>query len=84
MTDTTCFFYKIQPIRAEMLADGLTGEEEQIISAHFDYLKHLTEAGVVAHAGRTLNTDTSSFGIVILRVHSEHRSCTTTRRSNSG
>lgn len=71
MTDTTCFIYKIQPVRTEMLADGLTSEEDRIISDHFDYLKGLTDAGVVMHAGRTLNTDNSNFGIVILRVDSE-------------
>ena len=71
MTDTTCFLYKIQPVRTEMLADGLTSQEDQIIGEHFIYLQDLTAAGVVLHAGRTLNTDNSSFGIVSLRVDSE-------------
>ncbi|WP_218673914.1 YciI family protein, partial [Candidatus Entotheonella palauensis] len=35
------------------------------------YLKQLTEQGVVILAGRTLNTDASSFGIVILQADSE-------------
>jgi uncharacterized protein YciI len=34
-------------------------------------LKDLKEKGVVILAGRTLNTDSSSFGIVIFRVDSE-------------
>jgi len=40
-------------------------------SQHFDYLKALTVQGVVVLAGRTLNTDESSFGIVILTAASE-------------
>jgi uncharacterized protein YciI len=71
MTDSSLFLYKIQPVRPEMLSVGATSEEEQIISEHFNYLKDLTNAGVVFLAGRTLNTDPSSFGIVILIVSSE-------------
>ena len=41
------------------------------ISAHYNYLKALTDQGVVILAGRTLNTDESSFGIVIFRADSE-------------
>jgi len=71
MPDSTLFLYKIQPVRPEMLSNGLTAEEDRIISEHFAYLQDLTEAGVVLLAGRTLNTDYSSFGIVILRASSE-------------
>jgi uncharacterized protein YciI len=71
MADPTLFLYKIQPVRPEMLSVGPTPEEEQTISKHFTYLKGLTEAGVVFLAGRTLNTDHSSFGIVILTAGSE-------------
>jgi len=66
MSDSALFLYKIQPVRPEMLSVGQTAEEEHIISEHFTYLKGLTEAGVVLLAGRTLNTDYSCFGIVIL------------------
>ena len=38
---------------------------------HFAYLKKLTEKGVVLLAGRTLNTDPSSFGIVIFLAKDE-------------
>jgi len=71
MSDSNLFLYKIQPVRPEMLSVGETPEEEQIISEHFAYLKGLTEAGIVLLAGRTLNTDYSSFGIVILTAGSE-------------
>jgi uncharacterized protein YciI len=67
----SCFLYKIQPVRPDMLAAGPTPDEERIVGEHFDYLKRLAEAGVVLLAGRTLNTDYSSFGIVIFFADSE-------------
>jgi uncharacterized protein YciI len=54
-----------------MLADGPTPEEAEVVSEHFAYLQQLAEKGVVVLAGRTLTTDESSFGIVILRADSE-------------
>jgi uncharacterized protein YciI len=71
MIDPTLFLYKIQPVRPGMLTEGCTPEEDQIISQHFKYLKALTDEGKVLLAGRTLNTDPSSFGIVIIAVDSE-------------
>jgi uncharacterized protein YciI len=65
------FLYKIRPSRPEMLSTGSTTEEDRIIDLHFAYLQGLTEAGVVFMAGRTLNTDPSSFGIVIFSAESE-------------
>jgi len=71
MSDVTQYLYKIQPTRLEMLTTGPTPEEAAIVSQHFAYLKGLTEQGVVVLAGRTLNTDESSFGIVIFNATSE-------------
>jgi uncharacterized protein YciI len=71
MTDSTLFLYKIQPVRPEMLTVGASPEEDQIISEHFAYLKGLTDKGIVFLAGRTLNTDPTSFGIVIFTASSE-------------
>jgi uncharacterized protein YciI len=71
VTNSSLFLYKIQPVRPEMLSRGATSEEDQAISDHFSYLKGLTETGVVLLAGRTLNTDASCFGIVILAAGSE-------------
>jgi uncharacterized protein YciI len=59
------WLYRIQPTRPGILSEGPTEEEGGIIDEHFEYLKKLTEKGVVLLAGRTLNTDPSSFGIVI-------------------
>lgn len=68
MTD---YLYTIKPTRVEMLTGSPTPDEERIVVAHYHYLKALTEQGVVILAGRTLNTDASSFGIVIFRADSE-------------
>jgi uncharacterized protein len=71
MTDRLQFLYKIQPTRPAMLAEGSTEQEAAIVGQHFNYLKDLTEKGVVLLAGRTLNTDESSFGIIIFEADSE-------------
>jgi uncharacterized protein YciI len=64
------FLYKIQPVRPELLTTGPTEDEKEIISQHFSYLKALMDNGTVILAGRTLNTDSSSFGIVIFNSES--------------
>ncbi len=62
------FLYRIQPVRHDMLTKGATESESRIVSEHFNYLKRLTESGVVILAGRTQTTDYSSFGIVLLKA----------------
>jgi uncharacterized protein YciI len=54
-----------------MLSEGSTPEERALIGQHFDRLEHLMHEGVVILAGRTLNTDVSTFGIVIFNSQSE-------------
>ena len=71
MPDSRQYLYLIQPTRVEMLTGGPTPQEDEIIARHFDYLQALTERGVVILAGRTLNTDESSFGIIIFKAESE-------------
>ncbi len=51
-----------------MLTKGPTEFESRIVSEHFSYLKRLADDGVVILAGRTQNTDYSSFGIVLLKA----------------
>ena len=70
MNETTHYLYKIQPIRLAMVTEP-TAEEAQIVSEHFHYLKDLTEQGVMVLVGRTLNTDSSTFGIAIFKANSE-------------
>src|SRR5207244_1022938 len=62
------FLYRIQPVRHDMLANGSTEIESRVVSEHFNYLKQLTSDGVVILAGRTQNTDNSSFGIVLFNA----------------
>lgn len=71
MKASSIFLCKIQPVRPEMLMEAPTPEEQQIVAEHFAYLKGLTDAGVVLLAGRTLNTDPGSFGIIIFRAADE-------------
>ena len=65
------YLYRLQPERKDMLTSGPTEMESRIVSEHFSYLMKLTKAGTVFLAGRTLNTDPDSFGIVIFRAESE-------------
>ncbi len=65
------FLYRIQPTRPEMLSQGATPEESAITGEHFDYLQRLMLEGVVILAGRTLNTDPTSFGIIIFNADDE-------------
>jgi uncharacterized protein YciI len=67
----TQYLYRIQPTRATMLTEGATEAEAAKVSAHFNYLKSLMEQGVVILAGRTLNTDPTSFGIIIFNADSD-------------
>lgn len=48
-----------------------TPEEDRIIEEHVRYLTQLTKEGIVLLAGRTLNTDPSAFGVVILEAPSD-------------
>ena len=64
------YLYRIQPVRNGFLIES-TPEEDVIVAEHFQYLQRLTEKGIVLLAGRTLNTDASSFGIVVFEAESE-------------
>jgi uncharacterized protein YciI len=59
------FIYCIKPTRLDILTDGPTEEEAAIIGEHFTYLERLVAENVVLMAGRTLNTDERTFGIVV-------------------
>ena len=71
MTTSLQFLYTIQTTRPEMLLEGPTPEESEIVTRHFNYLQGLLEKQVVILAGRTQNTDPSSFGIVIIQAETE-------------
>ena len=65
------YLYQIRPKRTQMLIDGGTPEESALVGQHFTYLQQLSASGTVLLAGRTLNTDESSFGIVIFEAESD-------------
>jgi uncharacterized protein len=65
------YLYKIQPTRLEMLTEGSTERESQLVAQHFQYLSDLTDQGVVIMVGRTQNNDASTFGIVIFEAEDE-------------
>ncbi|MDP6037570.1 MAG: YciI family protein [Candidatus Latescibacteria bacterium] len=71
MTEMQQFLYRVQPARLEMLTEGSTPDEERIVGEHFAYLKDLTDKGIVLLAGRTLNIDADTFGIIILQAETE-------------
>ena len=66
------YLYCIKPTRDGFLIKS-TPEEDAIVSEHFDHLKELTEQGIVWMAGRTLNTDETSHGIVIFVAPSQEQ-----------
>ncbi|MCB8943701.1 MAG: hypothetical protein H6658_08090 [Ardenticatenaceae bacterium] len=70
MIETNQYLYKIQPTRLAMVTDP-TPEEAQIVGEHFQYLQDLTQKGVMILVGRTLNTDSSTFGIAIFQAGSD-------------
>ena len=65
------YIYKIQPVRPEMLSDGMTDDEARITAEHFAYLQRLRDDGALILAGRTLNADYSAFGIAIFEARDD-------------
>jgi uncharacterized protein len=65
------FIYVLKPARLEMITNGPTPEEEQIIARHFEYLKELTNQGIMILVGRTQNQDESTFGTAIFEAKDE-------------
>ena len=65
------YLYRIQPTREGLLIES-TPDEDAIVSDHFEYLRTLTEQGIVLLAGRTLTRDAASHGLVVFRAESEN------------
>jgi uncharacterized protein YciI len=65
------FLYRVQPTRPEMLTMGSTPAEDAAITEHYHYLVRLADTGVMHLFGRTLNTDSSSFGLCIFEAADE-------------
>ena len=65
------WLYYLKPTRLEMLTEGSTPDESEIVGRHFAYLKDLTEKGIMILMGRTQNNDESTFGIAIFEAEDE-------------
>lgn len=64
------YLYRVHPARDGFLTSP-TPHEVLTVEAHFRYLMDLTRRGVVLLAGRTLNEDASTFGIVVFEALSD-------------
>ena len=65
------FVYLLKATRLEMLTEGGTPHENEIVDTHFAYLQDLTERGIMILVGRTLNADERTLGIAVFRAESE-------------
>lgn len=65
------WIYVLKVARLEMLTEGSTPEEDEIVGRHFAYLQDLTEKGVMVLVGRTQTADESTFGIAIFEAENE-------------
>ena len=70
MPEPSFFIYKIQLTRPAILVEGPTPEEQEIMTQHAAYLEGLAEQGIALLVGRTLTTDSNTFGIAIFRADS--------------
>jgi len=64
------FLYRTTATRTGMVTEGPNDAETQIIEEHFNYVKSLTDRGIVLVFGRTQNREAGAFGIVIFRADS--------------
>jgi len=65
------FIYVLKLIPYLLDEANWTEKEEDIVNRHFNSLQSLLKEGKLILAGRTLNMDEKTFGIVILEVDSE-------------
>jgi uncharacterized protein YciI len=65
------FIYVLKLIPTLLNESNWTEKQEEIVSIHFNVLEKLHKDGKLILAGRTLNMDERTFGMVILEVESE-------------
>lgn len=70
------FIYVLKLIPSLLDENNWTEREEKIVNKHFVELQELLREGKLVLAGRTLNMDEKTFGIVILEVDSEEEART--------
>lgn len=66
------YLYVLKPTRLGMLTQS-TAQEDEIVGRHFQYLKDLTEKGVMILLGRTTNNDETTFGICIYEAEDDEQ-----------
>lgn len=70
------FIYVLKLLPNLLIERNWTEKQAEIVSIHFKVLQELHQAGKLILAGRTLNMDEKTFGIVILEVESEQEAQT--------
>jgi uncharacterized protein YciI len=65
------YLYRIHPTRMEMLSEGPTSHEGELVSQHFEYLQGLMAQGKLILAGRTQTPDPDGMGIIIFKAESD-------------
>ena len=60
------YIYTLRPVRLEMLSEGPSTEEANILQQHVKYLERLAQTDKILLAGRTQTSSASTFGIVII------------------
>lgn len=72
MPDSTGYYIYVLNLADPALEspEAWTEEQSEIVGTHFNYLKDLTEKGVLIIAGRNVNSDERSFGIVVFKAGS--------------
>lgn len=65
------FLYKLKLVPRLLVENAWTENDNKIVREHFERLDNDTEKGKVILAGRTLNNDSTQFGIVIFKAKTE-------------
>lgn len=66
MRDFQHHIYQLRPVRPAMVAEGPDEHEGPILAAHYQYLMKLGAAGRLSLAGRTANSDETTFGLALI------------------
>ena len=65
------YLYRLNLTRLNMIIEGPTKIESEIIAEHYAYLQDLVEKNIVLMAGRTMTEDENIFGVVVLEAESD-------------
>ncbi|MCX6829578.1 MAG: YciI family protein [candidate division Zixibacteria bacterium] len=65
------YLYRLVPTRLEMLTEGPTQLETELVTAHFAYLQDAVAKGTLLLAGRTTLLDERTFGIAVFKAETE-------------